>query len=159
MSVYVAGTVFGGFLSRFAGGILAEHYSWQFMFVVLGIAGAVGAAVTQRILKPAVQRPSLTRGQSRFSPMLANLRNPRLLATFGVGFCMLFALVSEFSYITFYLAGEPFHLSTAALGRLFSVYLVGLLATLAAGTVLAGIGLRRGILEPLLLCLAGAVLQ
>jgi hypothetical protein len=45
-------------------------------------------------------------------PVLANLRNPRLFATFGIGFCLLFTLVATFSYITFYLSTSPFDLST-----------------------------------------------
>jgi MFS family permease len=90
--------------------------------------------------------------------MLNNLRNPRLLATFGIGFCMLFTLVSSFSYVTFYLASAPFYLSTTALSYLFSVYLVGLCATLGAGTVLARVGLRHGMLGAIALCLSGIVL-
>lgn len=69
---------------------------------------------------------------------------------------MMFTLVSIFSFITFYLAGAPFDLSTAELGYLFSVYLVGVGITLAAGTVLMRTGLRRGVLASIALALAGA---
>ena len=61
--------------------------------------------------------------------MLHHFRNPRLLATFTVGFGMLFALVSTFTYVTFYLAAPPFNLSTAALSYLFAIYLIGLVVT------------------------------
>lgn len=159
MSVYVAGTVFGGFLGRVAGGVLAEHFSWQVMFLVLGAAGAMGAVVTQRMLKPSLPKPHLAAHTgSRLAPFWISLHNPRLVATFCIGFCMLLALVSLFSYITFYLADAPFHLSPEALGWLFSVYLLGLMATLAAGTMLARIGLRYGIVTAIALCFAGAVL-
>jgi predicted MFS family arabinose efflux permease len=157
MSIYVAGSVLGGFLGRVAGGMLTEHYGWRFMFLILGIAGLAGSVVTQKLLSPA-RRPPLMGAQSRLAPLLANLRNPRLLATFGIGFCMLFALVSLFSYITFYLAAEPFHLSAEDLGWLFSVYLCGLVATLAAGSVLARVGLRHGIVAAIALCFAGVAL-
>jgi MFS family permease len=90
--------------------------------------------------------------------LLRNIRNPRLLATFGIGFCMLFTLVSVFSYITFYLAAPPFNLTTTELSWLFAVYLCGLFATLAAGTVLARFGLRRGMLAAVALCLTGVAL-
>jgi predicted MFS family arabinose efflux permease len=130
------------------------------MFVALGIAGMGGTWIAQRLLAPSAPRsPKITAGvTSRFAPMLRNLRNSRLLATFGVGFCMLFTLVSLFSYVTFHLAAAPYHLSTASLSWLFSVYLVGLLSTLVAGTVLARIGLLHGVLSAVVLCLAGALL-
>lgn len=160
MSWYVAGTVFGGFSGRVTGGMLAEHYGWRPMFVVLGIAGMGGAWLARRLLRPSAARGAsigAARG-SRFAPMLTNLRNPRLLATFGIGFCMLFTLVSLFSYVTFHLAAAPFSLSTAELSWLFSVYLFGLLTTLAVGTVLARIGLLHGMLGAVGLGLAGASL-
>ena len=158
MSVYVAGTVFGGFLGRVTGGLLAESFGWRSVFLALGLLGLTGAVIAQRMLKPARPRSGVPRNQSRFAPVLGNLRNSRLLATFGIGFCMLFTLVSLFSYITFHLAAAPFHLSTAELSWLFAVYLVGLGATLAAGTVLARIGLRHGMLAAIGLCLTGAAL-
>ena len=158
MSVYVAGTVFGGFLGRVTGGLLAESYGWRSVFLVLGLLGLTGAVITQRMLKPARPRSAAPRNQSRFAPVFGNLRNSRLLATFVIGFCMLFTLVSIFSYITFHLAAAPFQLSTAQLSWLFAVYLVGLGATLAAGTVLARIGLRHGMLAAVGLCLTGAAL-
>lgn len=158
MSVYVAGTVFGGFVGRVSGGLLAEHYGWRLMFLVLGIAGAAGAVMTQRVLRPATSWNASPHVQSRFGPMLDNLRNTRLLATFGIGFCMLFTLVSLFSYITFHLVQRPFFLSTSELSWLFAVYLFGLLATLAMGTVLARIGLLHGMLFAVALCVLGVIL-
>jgi predicted MFS family arabinose efflux permease len=151
MSIYVAGTVFGGFIGRICGGTLATYYGWQVMFFVLGFAGALGALAAQRILRPAAPKPKTA------SPLLNNLRNPRLLVTFAIGLCMLFTLVSVFSYITFYLAAAPFNLSTTSLGALFSVYLVGLVVTLVAGTKLARFGLRRGMLLAIGLCLSGVL--
>ena len=158
MSVYVAGTVFGGFVGRVSGGLLAESYSWQLMFFVLGMAGLAGAAATHRLLAPAATKTSPPQFESRFAPMLRNLHNPRLLATFGIGFCMLFTLVSLFSYITFYLAAAPFRLSTSELSWLFAVYLFGLVTTLAVGTILARVGLLHGMLGAVALCLIGVIL-
>jgi MFS transporter, YNFM family, putative membrane transport protein len=158
MSFYVAGTVFGGFVGRVSGGLLAEDFGWRLMFVILGAAGLIGAHVTTRLLAPACSGARQHAVHSRLAPMLRNLRDVRLLSTFGLGFCMLFTLVSLFSYITFYLANAPFYLSTAKLSWLFAVYLFGLLATLAVGTVLARIGLLHGIIGAIGLCFAGVAL-
>ena len=158
MSFYVAGTVFGGFVGRISGGLLSERFGWRSVFLVLGLAGFMGAAITMRLLRPAKPRPLQTRQASLLAPLFDNLRNPRLLATFGIGFCMLFTLVSVFSYITFYLAAPPFRLSTSELSWLFAVYLFGLVATLLAGTVLVRIGLRCGMIFSVVLCLCGVAL-
>ncbi len=155
MSFYVAGTVFGGFVGRLLGGLIAPHFGWRVVFVVLGGFGLVGANLTRYLLRPAQTRLSARVPGSRFAPVLNNLRNTRLLATFGIGFCMLFALVATFSYITFYLSAAPFHLSTAQLSYLFAVYLCGLGTTLVAGTVLARVGLRHGMIAAILLCMSG----
>ena len=155
MSFYVAGTVFGGFMGRLLGGTIASHLGWRAVFLALGGLGLAGAALTQHLLQPARSRPATARPQSWFTPIMRNLRSTRLLATFGIGFCMLYTLVAIFSYVTFYLARAPFRLTTTELSWLFSVYLCGLVATLAAGTVLARVGLRLGMLGAIALCLCG----
>jgi len=158
MSTYVAGTVFGGFMGRLLGGLIAEHFGWRSVFFVLGTFGLFGAAATHHFLPHARTHTKPAPHASRFAPALANLRNSRLLATFAIGFCMLFTLVSVFSFITFYLSAAPFHLSTSAISYLFAVYLIGLSATLAAGTVLARVGLRHGMVGAVILCLTGVAL-
>ncbi len=158
MSVYVAGTVFGGFVGRLLGGAVAQHFGWRSVFWSLGISGLCGALATVRLLPPARAAKQRPFPGSRFAPMMQNLHNKRLLATFLIGFCMLFTLVSTFSFITFYLSASPFRLTSAELGYLFAVYLAGLVATLAAGTVLARIGLRHGMVAAMALCLTGITL-
>jgi YNFM family putative membrane transporter len=158
MSIYVAGTVFGGFLGRVSGGMLAQHFGWRSPFFALGLLGLVGAFLTHRLLPPAQTRIATQAPSSLLAPVRTNLRNPRLLATFGIGFCMLFTLVSIFSYITFHLAAAPFLLSSSQLSWLFSVYLLGLVATLAAGTVLARVGLRHGLLAAISLSFVGTII-
>jgi len=57
MSFYVAGTVFGGFMGRMLGGLIAEEYGWRSVFVLLGLVGLGGAGLTQWLLRPARGRP------------------------------------------------------------------------------------------------------
>ena len=83
---------------------------------------------------------------------------PRLVATFAVGFNVLFSLVAVFTWITFHLAAPPFSLSTAALSSLFFVYLVGLVVTPAAGYLITRTGLRAGIAAAMLLSMLGVLL-
>jgi YNFM family putative membrane transporter len=67
-------------------------------------------------------------------------------------------LVATFSYVTFYLSQAPFDLSTKQLSYLFAVYLCGLGTTLVAGTILARVGLRHGMIAAIAACIAGLTL-
>jgi len=158
MSGYVAGTVFGGFLGRLMGGTVAAHFGWRPVYVVLGLMLTAGAITTAALLAAPVTPRHAPPKDRIFAPLVESLKNPRLLATFGIGFCMLFTLVSIFSYITFYLDEPPFSLTTQQLSYLFAVYMVGLLATLAIGGKLAKIGLRTGILFAISLSFTGTAL-
>lgn len=161
MSIYVSGTALGGFSGRAVTGIMADHTGWRASFLLLGVMSVAGAALVLWLLPDRPSRHSAdTRPPLRqiFMPMLAHLRNPRLLTTYLVGFNVLFSLVGVFTYITFYLAAPPFSLSTAKLSLLFVVYLVGLVATPLAGALLPRVGLRAGITGSILLSLAGVQL-
>jgi predicted MFS family arabinose efflux permease len=161
MSIYVSGTALGGFLGRLIGGVAAEYLGWHWSFLLLGLTTLAGAAIIARTL-PRERRPLPTHPHpglaAQLRSMLRHFRNPHLLATFTVGFGMLFALVSTFTYVTFYLAAPPFHLSTAALSYLFAIYLIGLLVTPAGGYLITRIGLRYGIVLAIALCLLGECL-
>ena len=86
------------------------------------------------------------------------LKNRRLVATFGVGFCVLFTQVAIFTYVTFLLAAPPFSLSTFALGWLFVVYLVGAAVTPFAGAWVDRYGHRAGLGSAMAIGGTGALL-
>jgi MFS transporter, YNFM family, putative membrane transport protein len=90
--------------------------------------------------------------------MLKHRRNPRLTATYTVGFGILFVLVSTFTYITFYLADPPFNLSTEVLSYLFAIYHIGLVVTPIGGLMVARVGMRAGIGISIGACIAGALI-
>jgi MFS transporter, YNFM family, putative membrane transport protein len=161
MSIYVSGTALGGFLGRITAGLVAEHLSWRWSFVLLALYTLGGAAIVARWLPaekrplPDVPHPGL---RAQLGSMLAHFRNPHLVATFTVGFGMLFTLVSAFTYITYYLADPPFRLSTAALSYLFAIYLIGLIITPAGGYLVGRVGMRAGIALAICCSLAGVLL-
>ncbi len=159
MSLYVSGTALGGFLGRLTAGLLADWFSWRASFLALGLASFVGAAAVAAWLPHGRPRPHGHRTQtSRLNQVRALFRLPRLVATFAVGFNVLFSLVAVFTWITFHLAAPPFSLSTTALSSLFCVYLVGLLVTPVAGFIITRTGLRTGIAAAMLLSMLGVVL-
>ncbi|MGB9028697.1 MAG: MFS transporter [Acidobacteriaceae bacterium] len=159
MSLYVSATACGGFLGRFLTGLIAETLSWRWSFVALGVLTLLGAWFIARWLPPGTARPHPSdESVTSFWIALRHFRNPRLLATFGVGFGTLFTLVATFTYSTFYLADPPFRLSTLALSYLFAIYLVGLVVTPFGGYLVTRIGMRRGIAVAIAICLTGEAL-
>lgn len=149
ISFYVSGTALGGFIGRVSAGILADRFSWRVSFLALGAAALAGAGAVALWLPHGRNR---TKPQHRLDALPSFpyqvqglFRSRRLVATFAVGFNVLFSLVGVFTWITFYLAAAPFHLSTTALSSLFFVYLVGLVVTPAAGCLITHVGLRAGI--------------
>jgi predicted MFS family arabinose efflux permease len=71
-----------------------------------------------------------------------HLRNPPLLASFGIGFCILFAFIGTFSYVNFVLVREPLSLGRMELGFVYFVFLPSILTTPFAGAAAQRFGTR-----------------
>jgi MFS family permease len=158
MSAYVAGTVFGGFLGRFMTGLIAARWGWQAAFVVLGVLDVLGALAVRRWLPLATHFVPSKHLLKSFADTWGHLRNPRLLMICGMGFTVLFSLVGVFTYANFYLALPPFGLSTAGLGSVFFVYLLGCVVTPLSGRFHDRSGFRRTALVAVAMALGGLVL-
>jgi len=162
MSFYVSGTALGGLMGRFSSGLLTEYFSWRVSFLVLGIASLIGAAAVAAWLPHGHRRESISTGSetpiSFIRQVQAMFRNRRLVATFAVGFNVLFSLVGVFTWITFHLNAPPFSLSTTALSSLFFVYMIGLIVTPAAGHLITRVGLRAGIAGAIVCAITGVLL-
>jgi MFS family permease len=147
---YVTGSVLGGFSSRIVSGFVAAHAPWQAVFLVTGLMILFGAiAVTAWLPRETHFHPHQYLEHHWMAGFRAHARNPRLMATCFIGFCVLFSLVGIFTYVTFRLAAAPYQLQPGDLGLIFCVYLIGAAVTPLAGRCADRIGYR--------LTLAGAV--
>jgi YNFM family putative membrane transporter len=133
MGAYVSGTVIGGFSGRMIMGLTASRFSWRWAFFALAVLNALGALGVWAWLPPGRRFQKSHSAMVTVAAMVRHLKNPRLAATYAVGFCVLFSMLATFTYVNFYLAAPPFRLSTVALGLLFVVYLVGAVAAPVAG--------------------------
>jgi predicted MFS family arabinose efflux permease len=142
MAAYVTGTVLGGFSGRMVTAFVAAESSWRWSFAALALLDLLGAAAMW-VWLPADRRGArAARRESMAGAMLRHLRNPRLAATYAVGFGVLFTLVAAFTYVNSYLAAPPFLLGTRALGLVFTVYLAGAAITPIAGRAIDRMGHR-----------------
>ena len=148
MSFYVSGTALGGLIGRVSSGILADRFGWRSSFLTLGSFALLGAAAVAFWLPKGSGKPPSSESPATLSwiyQMQGLFRNRPLVATYGVGFNVLFSHVAVFTWITFHLAAAPFLLSTSALSSLFFVYLIGLVVTPVAGALISKVGLRVGV--------------
>ena len=149
MSAYVGGTVLGGFSGRMVSGFVASASSWRWSFVALGVLTLAGGIAMWSWL-PGDHRTARKQndgaapaGEGNVArAMLRHLRDPRLAATYIVGFGLLFTLVAAFTYVNFHLAAPPFKLTTRGLSLVFTVYLVGAAVTPMSGRVIDRMGHR-----------------
>jgi predicted MFS family arabinose efflux permease len=158
MSIYLTGGVVGGFCGRFASGLIAAQWGWKTSMVALGMATLAGAALTWKILPRSTQFVPHHDASKSIAALRAHLRNPQLLATYAVGFNVLFCLAGVFTYVNFYLADAPFSLGPGALAAIFAVYLIGAAVTPYAGRLLDQWGSRRVLIGASVVASAGVLL-
>jgi len=153
--VYAAFSAVGGFLGRFVPGMLTQYVGWRGGFLVLAAGSVICLLMVMLLLTP--ERKFVAAGNfgTSLRQMLAHLRNPRLVATYAVGFGVLFNFIATFTYLSFHLAAPPFNRSPAFLGSVFVVYLVGSLASLWLGRAIALLGRRNFVLCVLAVWAAG----
>jgi MFS transporter, YNFM family, putative membrane transport protein len=144
-AAYMSGTILGGFTGRATAGLVAADVNWHVSFIVLALVILVVAAALFVLLPEERRPPAGEETGDRRAGFLEHLQNTQLAATYAIGFCVLFTQVAMFTYVTFHLAAPPFRLSTAALGWLFVVYLLGAMVTPLGGRFIDRYGQRSGL--------------
>jgi len=158
VGLYVAGSSFGGFCGRFVTGIVADLAGWRGAFIAVAAMTLASAGAVVRLLpreRKFVRSPGLA---ASLRQMLRHLRNPQLVATYAVGFGVLFNFMATFTYVSFHLAAPPYRFSPTLLGAIFATYLVGTAATTLAGRAVRRFGRRALMLGSLGVWAGGALL-
>src|SRR5215216_5735200 len=125
VGLYVAGSSLGGFAGRFITGVLADLVGWRGAFLSVAIMTLASAAAVAWLL-PRERKFVRSDGLgASLTQMLRHLGNGQLLATYAVGFGVLFNFIAVFTYVSFHLAAPPYNFSASLLGAIFVTYLVG----------------------------------
>lgn len=157
-SFYVSGTVLGGFLGRFLLGHLQEFIGWRHAFLVMGVITLLGMAWVAWTL-PASRRFVANKNLASSLAMLgSHLHNRYVITACLLGACVLFSLVGCFTYINLYLSETPYHLSSASLANIFAVYLIGVVVTPIASTLISKYGAARMVMGAVPVSMAGVLL-
>ncbi len=156
--IYVTGASIGGFCGRFIPGVLADLIGWRIAFLTLAamtLAGAIVVMLTLPKERGFVRSEGLAASARQ---MLRHLRNPQLLATYAIGFGVLFNFIAVFTYVSFHLAAPPYRFSSTLIGSIFVSYLLGAVTAPMIGWAIARFGRRRFVLMVMAAWMGGTVL-
>lgn len=143
---YTSASAVAGFLGRFIPGLLLATVGWRGGFLALAALTAMCLVIVATLLPREKQFVRASNLAASLRQMVAHLRNPKLIATYAVGFGVLFNFIAVFTYMSFHLAGPPFFQSAAFIGSIFVVYLAGAAAATLTGRMIARLGRRRFVL-------------
>ena len=143
---YTSASAVAGFLGRFIPGLLLAYVGWRGGFMALAVLTGICLVVVAITLPREKQFVRASNLAASLRQMVAHLRNPKLIATYAVGFGVLFNFIAVFTYMSFHLAGPPFFRSAAFIGSIFVVYLAGAAAAAMTGKMIATFGRRRFVL-------------
>ena len=154
MSLYVSGTVLGGFLGRFLLGHLSEIMGWRGAFYVMAALSLASAFFVWKQLPASRNFVAKPKIQTALQTLSAHRHNRYVLTAGALGACVLFSLVGCFTYINLYLADEPYALNSGQLANLFAVYLIGMVITPLSARLSARFGVARTVMMALALSMA-----
>jgi len=142
-AAYITGNVASNLIGRLVSAGVADHFGLAanfYFFSALNLAGAVLVYFTVRTTMPI--SPAEETSSTPLEVWSKHLRNPPLLASFGIGFCILFAFIGTFTYVNFVLVGEPISLGRMELGLVYFVFLPSVVTTPFAGAAVRRYGTR-----------------
>ncbi|MET4117193.1 YNFM family putative membrane transporter [Bradyrhizobium sp. JR1.5] len=141
-AAYITGNVASNFVGRLVSAAIADSLglAWNFyFFAVLNLAGAALVYFTIARVQPT---RATTSTASAFAATIAQWRDSRLRAAYGIGFCILFAFIGTFTFVNFVLVRPPLSLGMMDLGFVYFVFLPSVVTTLLAGKVASRLGTR-----------------
>jgi predicted MFS family arabinose efflux permease len=156
--LFISGASLGGFCGRMIPGALADLAGWRSAFVVLAALLLVGAVLVALFLPRETRFVRSERLAASLRQMLRHLRNPQLVATYAVGFGVLFNFIAVFTYVSFHLAAPPYMFSSTLLGSIFVTYLAGTMIAPLVGRAIVRFGRRSFVIAVIFVWIAGVLL-
>ena len=152
-AAYITGNVGSNLAGRLLSAGVADHFGLAASFVAFAALNAAGVVLALATIRPPAG--GAARAQPAGAAFGPALRNPALLADFGIGAAILFAFLGVFTFVNFVLARAPLSLGMMQIGFAYAVFLPPLLTTPLAGAVARRIGTRGALAGGLIVALAG----
>ena len=144
MGLAIGGNGLGGMIGRLLTALIADLLSWRYALGVIGFMGVSAAIIAWKTLPPS-RHFTARRLEARtlYRLFWSQLRNPRLIGLYALGFLLMGAFVTTYNYITYHLLAAPYRLSHTVVGFIFVVYLVGIFASAWIGSLADRVGRAR----------------
>lgn len=136
MALYIAATIFGGFIGRAASGLIANFWGWRFSFVVLAVT-LVGGYLLLFRLPGEVTR---TMVRPRPGDLLDVLRKPGFLPLYLSVFCLFLVFAAVMNFLPFRLTELSDQANELRIGVMYSGYMMGIVTSLGAPWIVSRIG-------------------
>lgn len=143
MSLYVAGTVFGGFSGRFLAGHLEQIIGWRLGYVAMALMTLLGMLWVIKALPNSAHFVKSQNFANSLELLRQHSKNRFVISACLLGGCVLFSLVGCFTFINLHLASTPYQLSSAHLANLFTVYLIGMIITPLSAKMIGRFGMTK----------------
>lgn len=159
MGLYISGNALGGMSGRLFTGVLADLVSWRFAIGFTGSFALICALTLWRVL-PASRHfvPRPVRLRALPAAFGSTLRDAGMPFLFLEAFLLMGGFVAMYNYAAFRLLGPPYGLSQAAVGMIFSLYVVGMAGSSSAGWIALRIGRKAMLVVSVLIMMAGVAL-
>lgn len=155
MSLYVAGTVLGGFSGRFFAGHLHELIGWRWGYVLMALMTLLGAMWASKTLPKSQHFYQSRNIGNALAVLLSHAKNHHVIAACLLGGCVLFSLVGCFTFINLHLAQPPYELSSSQLANIFAVYLIGMVITPLSTKLITRFGMTKTIIFAIICSMMG----
>jgi MFS transporter, YNFM family, putative membrane transport protein len=155
-AAYITGNVASNLIGRIISAAVADQFGLAsnfYFFAMLNLAGAILVYFT--VHKTPRMQETGSSMESHLAAWAMHLRNRSLLATFGIGFCILFAFIGTFTYVNFVLVRPPIGIGMMMLGLVYFVFLPSIITTPLAGRAVQWLGTRPTMWGSLALAIAG----
>jgi MFS transporter, YNFM family, putative membrane transport protein len=144
MGLYISGSAVGGMTGRIGVTLAAEALGWREALALVGAAGLVAALAFWRLApQPQAFTPARHDLDSLLSATRRLLRDQALPLLYVEGFLLMGAFVTIYNYASFRLEGPPYHLSQAAVGAVFLLYILGSISSAWFGGLAGRVGRRK----------------
>ncbi|MGK0513932.1 MAG: YNFM family putative membrane transporter [Gammaproteobacteria bacterium] len=128
MTLYIGSSIVGGYFGRVFAALFSDLWNWQsFYYVIAFMLLCLALTVKHsRFTNPAKQ--------SQLSPLdyIKQLKEGAVLKVYGAVFCMFFCFAALLNYLPFILQNTFLITNTRDIGLVYSGYLIGALASIAA---------------------------
>jgi MFS transporter, YNFM family, putative membrane transport protein len=154
--LYVAGTAVGGMTGRLVSGGLADLGGWRTALGGIALLSILCAGLVAVLLPSSQNFVATPPSPRRLLEQTARvLKDPALLALYGIGVTSMGAFVAVFNATGFRLAAAPYGLGPGLAGLVFGVYLLGSAGSATAGRLADKYGRRAVVPTACLITLVG----